>query len=81
VARGWESKSVEAQQAEAGEKSDASRPKITLEEAARQRSREGLLLARKRALQQLEASQDPRRRQMMQQALDELDKQLSQLEN
>jgi hypothetical protein len=81
VARGWESKSVEAQQAEAGEKSAADRPRISAEEAARQRSKEGLLLARKRMLQQLETSQNPRHRQMLQRAIDELDKQLSLLEN
>lgn len=81
MARGWESKSVEAQQAEAGEKSAASHPKITVEEAVRLRNKEGLLLARKQVLQQLETSQNPRRRQMLQQALDELDKQLSQLES
>jgi hypothetical protein len=81
VARGWESKSVEAQQADAGEKSAAGRRKMSVEEAARQRSKEGLLLARKRTLQQLEASQNPRHRQMLQQAIDELDQQLSQLKN
>jgi hypothetical protein len=81
VARGWESKSVEEQQAEAGEKPVAARRKITAEEAALQRSKENLLLARKRVLQQLEASQNPRHQQMMQRSLNELDKQLSRFEN
>jgi hypothetical protein len=81
MARGWESKSVEAQQAEAGEKSAPGRRKMTAGEATRQRTRENLLLARKRVLQQMETNQNPMRREMMQHSLDELDKQLSQLEN
>jgi ABC-type uncharacterized transport system ATPase component len=80
MARGWESKSVEAQQAEAGEKSAAGRRRITAAEAERLRVRENLLLAKKRVLQQLEASQNPKHRQMMQQSLNELLKQLNQLE-
>ena len=34
MARGWESKSVEAQQSEANEKPTQSRPRLTAEEAA-----------------------------------------------
>jgi hypothetical protein len=81
MARGWESKSVEAQQADAGEKSAASRTRLTAEEAVRQRNKEGLLLARKRVLAQMEASKNPRHREMMETSLNELDRQLSQLES
>jgi hypothetical protein len=52
---------------------------MTVEQAARRRDREGLLLSRKRVMQQLETSQNPRHRQMLQEALDELDKKLGQL--
>src|SRR5438270_7960607 len=40
MARGWESKSAEAQQAEAGEKPSTPRPRLSPEEAANQRQRE-----------------------------------------
>jgi hypothetical protein len=71
---------VEAQQAEAGEKSSKPRLKMTTEEAARQRIQAGLLLSRKRVLQQLETSKNPRHREMLEDALHELDKKLSELE-
>jgi hypothetical protein len=77
VARGWESKSVEAQQAEAGEKSAKPRPPMSAEEAALWREKEGLRLSRQRVLQQLEASTNPRHRMMLQESLAELDKKLS----
>jgi hypothetical protein len=80
VARGWESKSIEAQQAEAAEQSTSQRPKMTADEAERQRTKTGLLLSRKRVLQQLEASQNPRHRQMLENALAELDAKLGKLE-
>jgi hypothetical protein len=80
VARGWESKSVEAQQAEAGEKSAERRPQMTSAEAERQRVKTGLLLSRKRVLQQIEASQNPLHREMLTKALAELDEKLRPLE-
>lgn len=76
MARGWESKSVEAQQAEAADKRKESRTRLTAEQAAQVRRREGLQLSRKRVLQQLEAAGDPRRREMLTAALAELDKQM-----
>jgi len=75
VARGWESKSVEAQQAEAAEKS-IPRTKMTAEEAVAWRAKEGLRLARQQVLRQLEASSNPRHRKLLQDALDDLDKKL-----
>ncbi|HTW59877.1 MAG TPA: hypothetical protein VMD99_17245 [Terriglobales bacterium] len=80
MARGWESKAVEAQQAEAGQKSADPHRKMTAEDAERQRTKTGLLLSRKRVLQQLETSQNPRHRQMLQAALDELDERLREIE-
>jgi len=80
VARGWESKSVEAQQAEAGEKTTKNRTKLTPEAAARHRERENLRLSRQRVLQQLEATQNPLLRSSLEAALSELDEKLSHFE-
>jgi len=77
MARGWESKSVEAQQAEASERSVKPRPPMSSEEAARWREIESLSLSRHRVLQQLETSQNPRHRKMLQDALADLDEKLS----
>ena len=76
VARGWESKSVEAQQAEAGEKSSQTGKKMSPEEAVRWREKENLRLARQRVIQQLETSQNPRHRKLMEETLAHLDKRL-----
>lgn len=77
MARGWESKSVEAQQAEAGEKRTKNRTKLTPEAAARERERENLRLSRQRVLQQLDATQNPLRRKSLEAALAELDEKLN----
>jgi hypothetical protein len=68
---------VEAQQAEASDKSNQSRPRMNPEEAARWRERESLRLSRQRVLQQLEVSQNPRHRKQMEEALAELDRKLT----
>jgi len=76
MARGWESKSVEAQQAEAIEKSSKPRLKLSPEEAARVRQKEVLRLSRQTVVQQLAANQNPRRRKLLEEALAELDEKL-----
>ena len=76
MARGWESKSVEAQQAEANDKSANVRPAMSADEAARWREKESLRLARQRVLQQLEVSQNPRHRKLLEDALADLDEKL-----
>ncbi|HVI80177.1 MAG TPA: hypothetical protein VM715_18845 [Candidatus Acidoferrum sp.] len=76
MARGWESKSVEAQQAEASEKSSTLRTKLSPEAAARTREREVLLLSRKRVLKQLESASDTRHKILLQEALADLDNKL-----
>jgi len=76
VARGWESKSVEAQQAEASDKSAKPRPRISTDEAARWREKESLHLSRQRVLQQIEASQNPRHRKLLEDALADLEEKL-----
>jgi hypothetical protein len=77
MARGWESKSVEAQQAEATEKSAKPRVKLTPEAAARTRERENLRLSRRRVQQQLDQAQNPRHRQLLEVTLADLDQKLS----
>jgi hypothetical protein len=80
VARGWESKSVESQQAEAGELSSPRGLKMNREEAAVFREKESLRLSRQTVLQQLEASSNPRHRKLLQDALADLEQRLGQLE-
>jgi hypothetical protein len=80
VARGWESKSVEAQQAEAAEHSSKPRSKLTPQQAARAREKENLRLSRLRVVQQLETVADPRHRQLLEKALTDLDHKLNGLE-
>jgi hypothetical protein len=77
MARGWESKSVEQQQEEMSEQRKSIRPPISPEQQQRNRKREGLLLSRKRLAQQLQAAGNPRHRQILEQAIVELDSQLS----
>jgi hypothetical protein len=81
MARGWESKSVEAQQAEAFEGNRPSRAKMTVQQAALKRQIDGLLLSRQRVRQQLAAAQDPRLRQMLEGALDDLERRLRDLQS
>ena len=73
MARGWESKSVEEQQAEATLRKQPAGKKLSPLEAVRIRQVEGLRLSRQRILQQLQNANDPRLRQMLEQALAELD--------
>jgi hypothetical protein len=79
VARGWESKSVEAQQAEAADKAAKTRTKMTVLEAAIFREKENLRLSRQRVLKQLEGSSDPRHRKLLDDSLADLDEKLSKL--
>jgi hypothetical protein len=76
MARGWESKSVEQQQEEMAENRKVPRPAIPAAEQKRNRKREGLLLSRQRLAQQLEVATNSRHRQMLEQSIAELDRQL-----
>ena len=80
MARGWESKSVEQQQAEMSEQAKPAGPPLSLEQRERDRKRQGLLLSRRHLSSQLEAAQNRRHRQMLTDAIAELDRQLSSLE-
>jgi hypothetical protein len=79
MARGWESKSVEAQQAEAVEQRSQPRPRLSKEEANRQREKEGLRLSRQRILQQLSSTENPRHRKVLEQALAALDEKMNKM--
>ncbi|HKM86049.1 MAG TPA: hypothetical protein VJW96_07550 [Terriglobales bacterium] len=79
MARGWESKSVEQQQAERSARRKTIRAPLPPDEQQRNRKREGLLLSRERLSQQLQAAGNPRHRQMLEQSIAELDRQLSSL--
>jgi hypothetical protein len=78
MARGWESKSVEDQQAAAITKSE-SKQRLTPQQAARKQQEEAIHLSRRRVLQQLQSVQNPRHRQMLESALSELDARLARM--
>jgi len=80
MARGWESKSVEQQQEERFEQRKVARPAVSAEQQERDRRREGLALSRRRLGHELEAATNPRHRQMLQEALADMDRQLAVLE-
>ena len=77
MARGWESKSIEQQQDAMAERHKPARPALSPEERDRDRKRQGLLLSRSRLSRQLETAANPRHRQMLTDAIAELDRQLS----
>lgn len=79
MARGWESKSVEAQQDEAATKSSAEKPRLTSEAAARFREKENLRLSLQSVLQQLERSHNPHHRALLEQARTDLERKIQAL--
>ncbi len=79
MARGWESKSIEEQQAEAAQKPAAPHRILTREQAAGQREQESLDLARTRILRQLDSAPAPRYRILLEQTLKDLDTKLKEL--
>jgi hypothetical protein len=81
MARGFESKSVEQQQAEMLERRSANhRPHPSPKERDRDRKRQGLLLSRTHLSGQLEKCENQRHRQMLIDSIAELDRQLSSLQ-
>ena len=75
MARGWESKSIEAQQAERDQPA-TTRPPVTPEEARRLDVRRTLELARSRAAADLARATAPAHRAMLESAVRALDDQL-----
>jgi hypothetical protein len=80
MARGWESKGVEEQQAEHSGAPSSARPPRDPAEIALARQRDDLKLRRRHVLQQLEAVQNARHRQLLEDTLSYLDDQISVLE-
>lgn len=79
MARGWESKSVEAQQDEAARRNTPEKPRLTQEAAGRLGERENLRLSLSRVLQQLEQSRNPHHRAMLEQARSDLERKILEL--
>ena len=83
MARGWESKAVEAQQDARQDAGAEGRPKIqpvSADEIRIRSERATLLLARTRALSDLQRACAPAHRGMLEQTIAELDRRLKSLE-
>src|SRR5581483_5382896 len=76
MARGWESKSVEQQMETAEADKESVSPKLERDPEMLRRV-QGLRLARRQVVQQLENATHERHRQMLQAALAELDRKLA----
>jgi len=80
MARGWESKSVESQiETSQSNRQETDKKRLSPEAAATLRKKETLLLGRAHLEQQIRLSQHPRRLAMLQQALADLEKKLTEL--
>ena len=80
MARGWESKSVEAQIEESVAAEPAKKTvMLTPEELQRQRTKAGLLLSRTRVAQQLKETSNERYTELLRRTLAELDEQIDRL--
>lgn len=80
MARGWESKAVEDQLAEAEAKKEAqSKPRLAAEEIERRAKVEALTLDRTRIVRELEAARNPRYRALLEQSLAHVESELSKL--
>lgn len=78
MARGWESKSVEAQQDEAARTRTVRRP-LTEQQRADADRRKTLELSKARAADDLTRATSPNHRRMLEQALQAIDEQLTKL--
>lgn len=79
MARGWESKSVEAQQDEAAARTTPEKPRLTREAAARFREKETLRLSLQSVAQQLKRSHNARHRALLEHALADLERKIQEL--
>ena len=80
MARGWESKSIEAQQAEASDIARRPGKPLSPEQQALRRQIQGLELARKSMLEQLASATHTRHRQMLEESLAELERRIRKLD-
>jgi len=77
MARGWESKSVEAQiEAQSSNSATANRVQLTPEQMEAQRQKQVLLLALKKIQSDLKSSQNPRHMEQLRSALAEIETRL-----
>jgi len=79
VARGWESKAVEDQIAASEERKAAAKDARGPDELERESRRQGLLLSRAKIAGDLARARDERHRAALQQALDYIDTQITNL--
>ena len=79
MARGWESKSVEAQQQASAEITASKKRRYTTDELKIQREHEGLLLNLKRIKEQLATVENRRRREGLKVALSQMEARLKKL--
>lgn len=81
MARGWESKSVEAQiESAAGKQKTTPAPELTADQIQRLRDKESLELSRTRVRRELAASTNPRYQVILRKALADLEAKLAHLE-
>jgi hypothetical protein len=80
MARGWESKSVEGQQAEALGPKQHTGKRLSPEQQALRRQIDGLKLSRKNILHHLESATHARHREMLEESLAELERQIRELD-
>lgn len=79
VARGWESKSVEAQQDEASQRGSTDKPRLTPEQINRAREIGKLRLSLKSVLQQMANTGNSRHREMLERAAADLEMRIQKL--
>ena len=80
MARGWESKAVEAQIETAESRAAAKQAPLTPDELAKKQLRQSLTLSRNRVLADLQKSRNPRYQKMLNDALAHLDAKLAELD-
>jgi hypothetical protein len=81
MARGWESKSVEAQiESAAGKAKAPPKPYLSPEQIQKLRDKENLELSRTRVQRELASSENPRYQEILRKALADLDGKLARLE-
>jgi hypothetical protein len=77
MARGWESKAVESQQEEAASRQRSGATPVSPADARRRDERATLMLARTKALTDLQHACAPAHRAMLEQAIADLDRRLA----
>jgi hypothetical protein len=79
MARGWESKSIEAQQQDASRDKTSEKPRLTQEETAIAREAASLRLSLSRVVEQLGHTQNSRHREMLERAKADLERKVESL--